>query len=101
MNDYSYIYLKYQYDTMIMPLSSSLMVKYSIIWSKTKGGEFTYGDVRKAIKGKDANINNVLSSMRKRGWLLTELDPHDSRRRIYRLKSPNEAVKEIALASKT
>ncbi len=72
------------------------MVNYSILWSKTKGGEFTYGDVRKAIKGKDANINNVLSAMRKRGWLLTELDPEDSRRRIYRLKSPDEAVGELA-----
>lgn len=81
---------------MIKPLSSSLMVKYSILWSKTRGGEFTYGDVRRFIKGKDANINNVLSTLRKRGWLLTELDPEDSRRRIYRLKSPDEAVGEIA-----
>jgi len=34
--------------------------------------------------------------MKKAGWLEIKLDPTDSRRRLYKLISPEEVVKEIA-----
>ena len=39
--------------------------------------------------------NSFLSDLKKYGWLEVNLDPNDSRIRVYKLKEPNNAVKEM------
>ena len=38
---------------------------------------------------------NAMLDLKKYGWLTVGLDPDDSRIRLYRLKEPNDAVKEM------
>jgi len=41
-------------------------------------------------------ISIILSDLKKAGWLEVRLDPNDSRKRLYKLISPEDALKEIA-----
>jgi len=44
---------------------------------------------------KITNTGIVLSRLKKFGWLNLTLDSEDSRKILYKLKDPTEAVKEI------
>ena len=80
----------------IKALPKWAMERYAKIWNKLKNKEFEYGDVVKTLKEKDEKIISVfLSYLKKYGWLTIKLHPKDSRKRIYQLKSPEEAVKEL------
>jgi len=46
-----------------------------------------------ALKGKKITaLVNIFEEGDKSGWLTVQLDPRDSRIRIYKLKEPNEIV---------
>ena len=45
-------------------------------------------------------VSVILSEMRKAGWLEVRLDPEDARKRLYKLKAPDEVVKETAKGGK-
>lgn len=48
------------------------------------------------LKEKDERVVSLcLSDIKKYGWLEARLDPQDSRIRLYKLKGPEEAVKEM------
>ena len=70
------------------------MKHYSKLWSKFKDKKFTHQQAEDLLKITNTSI--VLSRLKKYGWLKLELDPEDSRRRLYKLKDPSEAVKEMA-----
>jgi hypothetical protein len=55
------------------------MKVYSKLWTKFKN-----------------MISVILSDLKKVGWLEGRLDPNDSRKRLYKLISSEEALKEIA-----
>jgi len=44
----------------------------------------------------DKMVSIILSDLKKAGWLKVRLDPSESRKRLYKLISPEEALKEIA-----
>ena len=44
---------------------------------------------------KVTNTSIVLSRLKKFGWLELTLDPEDSRKRLYKLKGPAEAVEDL------
>ncbi len=72
------------------------MERYAKLWSRYKDKEFGYKDVTKTLKEKNEKIVSVfLSYLKKYGWLNIKLHPEDSRKRIYQLKNPEEAVKEM------
>ena len=82
--------------TMAEPLPRWIMKRYSILWNKFKNKEFTHKQATEALKEKDERIVSLfLSDLKKYGWLEVRLDPNDSRIRLYKLKSPEEAVKEM------
>ncbi|HIE41044.1 MAG TPA: hypothetical protein EYP80_00090 [Candidatus Aenigmarchaeota archaeon] len=68
---------------------------YSKLWVKFKNKEFNHDEASKTLK-EDKMVSVILSEMKKAGWLEIKHDPTDSRRRLYKLISPKEAVKEIA-----
>ena len=45
---------------------------------------------------KEAVTKAWISRLKKYGWLKLELDPEDSRKRLYKLKDPADAVKEMS-----
>lgn len=72
------------------------MERYSVLWKKFKEDEFEHDDASKILKEeKDGLVSAVLSELKKHGWLAISLHPDDSRKRIYKLKNPEEAIKEI------
>jgi len=72
--------------------------RYSVLWESFKDANFTFENASKVLmeKNKDRweDITAILSGLRKAGWLHTEFDPHDARKRIYRLRSKEKAVEE-------
>jgi len=81
---------------MVEPLPKWLMQRYSLLWVKFKDKEFNHEQATKTLPDDERMVSGILSEMRKAGWLEMRLDPEDARRRLYKLKSPEEVVKEIA-----
>jgi len=82
---------------MTQPLPKWIMKRYSILWSRFKEKEFTHKQATDVLKEKDERVVSLfLSDLKKYGWLEVRLDPNDSRIRLYKLKSPEKATKEIA-----
>ena len=72
------------------------MQRYSLLWVKFKDKEFNHEQATKTLPDDERMVSVILSEIRKAGWLEMRLDPEDARKRLYRLKSPEEVVKEIA-----
>lgn len=57
--------------------------------------EFTKFSKQQADKAiKDKNLPLALSRLKKDGWLKIELDQEDSRKSVYTLRDPKEAITE-------
>ena len=81
---------------MAEPLPRWIMKRYSVLWNKFKSKEFTHKKATEVLNEKDERIVSLfLSDLKKYGWLEVGLDPNDSRIRLYKLKEPNSAVKEM------
>jgi len=79
---------------MAEPLPKLAMRAYSKLWTKFKNSEFDYNAAVEVLHNGMTSV--VLSRLKKNGWLEVKLDPIDSRKRVYKLKTPEEALKEIA-----
>jgi hypothetical protein len=72
------------------------MERYSVLWKKFNESEFEHDDASNILKEeKDRLVSVVLSDLKKHGWLTVKLHPDDSRKRIYKLKNPEEAITSI------
>jgi len=80
-------------SNIISPLPKWIMKHYSKLWSKFKDKQFTHQQAEDLLKITTTSI--VLSRLKKYEWLELTLDPEDSRKRLYNLKDPAEAVKEL------
>ena len=79
---------------MANPLPKWIMKHYSTLWNKFNNKEFRYRNASKTLKNKKM-ISLILSELKKSGWLDIKLDPKDSRKRIYKLRLPEEIIREI------
>lgn len=80
----------------VEPLPKWVMKKYSIIWNKFQEKEFTYKNILSLFNKENINvIRTLIAQLRKSGWLSVRLDSKDSRIRVYKLKDPAEAIKEM------
>lgn len=77
------------------PLPRWIMERYSKLWVNFRNSDFTFDDAKK-ILSRDNVISLTLSQLRKSGWLEAKLSAEDARKRVYRLKSPEEAVARIS-----
>jgi len=83
-------------ENMAEPLPRWIMKRYSLLWNSFKSKEFTHKKAKEILNEKDERIVSLfLSDLKKYGWLDVNLDPNDSRIRVYRLKKPEDAVKEM------
>jgi len=73
--------------------------RYSLLWSEFSDKAFRFEDAAKVLmdKNRDAweQVPNFLSELRKAGWVFVESDVNDARQKVYKLKSREEAVKEV------
>jgi hypothetical protein len=73
-----------------------LTERYSTLWKSLKDKEFDHNKAAEILKEKKERlVSVVLSDLKKHGWLTIKLHPEDSRKRIYKLKNPEKAIKEI------
>jgi len=78
------------------PLPKWLMERYAILWKNFKSEEFDHDQAANILKEKKERLVSViLSELKKHGWLIVTLHPDDSRKRIYKLKNPEDAIIEI------
>ena len=76
-----------------------LMVRYVILLRAFEKSEFSHDDAAYTLQDKNPGLTSVvLSSLKRAGWLMMRLDPSDSRKRIYSLKSPERAVHELEVS---
>jgi TPP-dependent 2-oxoacid decarboxylase len=82
---------------MVEPLPKWEMKKYAYLWKAFGEKEFTNEQALKVLKEKDAHLLSVLFyDLKNMGWIEIKRDEQDKRRKIYKLKEPNQAVKEMA-----
>ena len=86
--------MAYLFSTMAENIPKWVMQRYAKLWKKFKDKPFNFEDELSVLQEKET-ISVVLSELRKAKWLDVKLDPHDTRKRIYVLKSPEKAIKEV------
>jgi len=79
------------------PVPKWLQLRYSKLFNQFKNNEFSFKSARNVLKkDQDKIISITLSKLRIAGWLtITKLNPNDSRKRYYKLKSPEEIFKDL------
>ena len=71
--------------------------RYAVLWGKFRNAPFNFEEAEKLLREKDPKtLSVVLSDLRNLGWLSVELDPKTARKRLYQLKPPETALKELA-----
>jgi len=80
---------------MTQSLPKWVMQRYAVLWKKFKDKTFSYEQATTILKDKDTVTSVFLSDLKKAEWLHIELSPKDSRKRLYKLKTPEQAVKEM------
>jgi type I restriction enzyme M protein len=85
-------------------LPSWLERRYALLWSEFGEGVFRFEDAARVLmdRNRDAweQVPNFLSELRKASWIFVESDTRDAREKVYRLKSREEAVKEVFVLEK-
>jgi len=66
------------------------MQRYAALWKKFKSDSFNHEDATVVLNDKMVSI--ALSELRKSGWLTVALSEEDARKRVYTLKSPEDAI---------
>ena len=80
----------------VKPLPKWAMQRYARLWDSFKSKEFTYEEAVGILKEKEQSLVSVIiSHLRKNGWVTIKLHPDDTRKRIYQLKNPEKAMKEM------
>ena len=81
---------------MTKPLPKWLMERYSLLWKAFEEKEFDHDEAAKVLnEERERLVSVVLSDLKRHGWLTIKLHPDDSRKRLYKLKNPVDAIVEI------
>jgi hypothetical protein len=79
-----------------------VMQRYSALYREFKIKEFTRDEAKKVIskfkvKDDERLTNTFFSDLSKKGWVETEKDTEDARKKIFRLVSPERAILNLDL----
>ncbi len=73
------------------------MEKYALFWVRFHNKKFTFEEAQEELnEPKEKSASATISRIKKAGWLTVELHPETSRKRLYKLKSPEKVIREIA-----
>jgi type I restriction enzyme M protein len=79
-------------------LEKWLETRRSALWKAFEEKQFSRSDavavLREKLRDDEKSVNVVLSELRRAGWLETQVDPTDARKKIYKLKSTKEILME-------
>jgi len=85
---------------MARPVPKWLMKRYSLLWIERQSKPFDYEEARKMLHTSPSLTSVILSELRKADWLGVEIDPKDTRKRIYILTDPTKAIESMAKMEK-
>lgn len=72
--------------------------RYKILWEAFNNTPFGFPDALRALttgnQDKEGDIPMFLSGLRRAGWVTSESEEGDARKKIYRLKSKKEVIRE-------
>jgi type I restriction enzyme M protein len=74
--------------------------RYGVLWNEFKDRSFKAEEAEKVLTEKGgverlgSGFAMLLSDLKRAGWITAELDPEDSRRRIYKLKSKDDIISD-------
>ena len=75
--------------------------RYAVLWSIKKDKPFNHVEIMKILSEKEPILISVfISELKKAGWLESQLNPDDARKRAYTLKSPEEIFLNMAKVEK-
>lgn len=74
------------------PLPKWLMKRYAMLWQAFGEKEFQHSEACHALQNDREFVSLILSDLKKAQWLEVRINPQDSRKRVYRLISPEQAV---------
>jgi len=78
---------------MVEPLPKWIMKRYAKLWKAFDSKDFSFERAVVILKEKDNRvIGIILSELKKAGWVNIKKDPNNARKRLYKLKSPDEAI---------
>jgi len=80
---------------MIEPIPKWILRRYAQLWDKFRNTPFTHEQATKYLKDEKQVVSVFLSDLKKAGWLTVTVNQKDTRQRMYVLKAPNEAIKEM------
>ncbi len=81
---------------MVEALPKWVMERYARLWRKFKKKSFSHEDASKFLKEpKQTTLSLVIAELKKSGWIKIGLDPNDSRKRLYKLKDPEQVIMEM------
>ena len=81
---------------MTSPMPKWIMRRYSVLWRAFAKRNFDFTQAVELLHEQNERlVSVVLSDLKKYGWMTITLDPNDSRKRIYTLKSPQQSIAEL------
>ena len=80
---------------MTKPIPRWVMISYSKLWNKYRSSPFTFKDVKNVLQEDKGTTGVVLHKMQKSGWINSECNSKDRRRKIYQLESPENAIRRM------
>jgi len=80
---------------MVEPLPKWIMKRYAKLWKSFSSKDFNFEKSVQVLKEDNRIIAIILSNLKKTGWISTRKDPTHPRKRIYNLKNPEDAVRNM------
>lgn len=80
---------------MTKPLPKWIQIRYAPLWKTFKEKEFTFEQAEKILKNHKKGINMFFSDLKKAGWVEVKLNKKDTRKRIYKIKNPNQIFNDM------
>ncbi|MBI2559055.1 hypothetical protein HYW20_07075 [Candidatus Woesearchaeota archaeon] len=78
------------------PLSSQQLQKYAALWNKLGSRPFEFEDAEKILKLNESHLLVTLHRLKQKGWLSTKPHPTASKKSLYRIIPPNNAVRGLS-----
>jgi hypothetical protein len=79
----------------VTPLPKWVMKVYADLWTIFKDRAFLFSDAVEELKIPGERLSVIISELNKSGWVDIKLDKNDTRKRLYKLKSPEIAVQSM------
>lgn len=72
-----------------------LMRRYLTLKNEFGSDKFTFKEAQEALGDDSRIVNLCLSELKKAGWLESQTNPKDTRRKLYQLEDLTKAYQEI------